>query len=142
MFTLMSALGLLPFSSLAHFFREKELKIENYDIVCCRMALHPHGLYYFKTVIPGNEVSVGWGEDPAPHIHYDVICSGCAANAAFSGGSYEWWGKVYPEELCTVDACGMENGKPGSVHQAQEKQTVNSQVVYKYDFVFPRTEGS
>jgi protocatechuate 3,4-dioxygenase beta subunit len=105
------------------------------------MALHPHGLYYFKTVMPGNEVEVGWGEDPKPHFHYDVVCNGCASNDAFSNGSYNWWGKVYPEELCTDEAAC---GKPGSVHQvqSQNKVNVNGQKVYKYDFVLPNVQGA
>lgn len=71
------------------------------------MAIQPHGLYYFKTIIPGDEVAAGWGRDPAAHIHYDVVCSGCAPNDAFSGESYEWWGKMYLEDVCTdAEACG------------------------------------
>jgi protocatechuate 3,4-dioxygenase beta subunit len=103
---------------------------------CCRMAVPTHGVYYFKTVIPGNEVLVGWGDDPAPHIHYDVVCRDCADNAAFSGGTYDWWGKVYPEDLCKEPACG----KPGGVHQVQERQSVNGENLHIYDFVFPSTK--
>ena len=103
------------------------------------MAIRSHGLYYFTTVLPGNEVPVGWGQDTAPHLSYDVECSNCAPNDAFSGGTYAWRGKVYPEELCTSEsACGA----PSDVHQVHERMILNGQTVYKYDFVFPRDEGS
>lgn len=101
------------------------------------MAIRSHGLFYFTTVLPGNEVPMGWGDDPAPHIHYDVVCRECAPNDAFSGGTYAWWGTVYLEELCTSEAAC---GKPGAGHQVQDKQTLNGQTVYKYDFVFPRVQ--
>jgi hypothetical protein len=96
------------------------------------MKMQPDGLYHFSTEMPGDESVIGWGADPMPHIHYDVICNGCAANPAFAGGRYHWWSKFYPEGLCTLAACG----KPSEVHQAT-KHTVGSQTVYKYDFIFP-----
>ena len=51
----------------------------------CRMDVGGDGLYYFKTEIPGDEYSSGWGPDYQPHIHYDIHCSGCANNVAFDG---------------------------------------------------------
>lgn len=104
-------------------------------IIACRMDIQSTGLYYFKTVIPGPETDSGWGEDPEPHFAYDIVCSGCVTDE-FADGSYAWWGKVYPEGLCTdVNACG----NPGTVHQVQEKSIVNGEVIYTYDFVLPKT---
>jgi protocatechuate 3,4-dioxygenase beta subunit len=97
------------------------------------MAIQPHGTYHFETVMPGNEVLVGWGEDPAPHIHYDVVCRDCVDNDAFTGGKYQWWSKIYLEDLCTEQACGQ----PGAVHQVHEKLDKNGQRIFVYDFVLP-----
>lgn len=69
-------------------------------------------------------------QDPEPHVHYDVICTGCSAASEdiFDGGAYRWWSKYYPEGVCTLAACGA----PGEVHQATNLGALNGQTVYKY----------
>jgi hypothetical protein len=99
------------------------------------MKMNPDGLWYFSTEMPGDESQVGWGDDPEAHIHYDVICSGCAANQAFNGPDYQYWSKFYPEDVCTLKKCGV----PGPAHQASGKFQYGGATVYKYDFVLPTT---
>jgi hypothetical protein len=75
-----------------------------------------------------------------PHIHYDVVCSGCSGDSAdplFDGGTYRWWSKFYPEDICTLSACGA----PGPFHQAKNLGKFNGQTVYKYDFTIPTEAG-
>jgi hypothetical protein len=50
-----------------------------------RLEIGGDGVFFFKTEIPGSELSAGWGPDPMPHIHYDILCSNCTANEYFSG---------------------------------------------------------
>lgn len=76
-------------------------------------------------------------QDPEPHMHYDVMCSGCSAASAepiFDGGAFRWWSKFYPEDICTLAACGS----PGKVHQAENLGVFDGQTLYKYDFVIPQ----
>ena len=65
---------------------------ERLEPMLCRMAIEGDGLWWFKTEMPG-ETLPGWGADPAPHIHYDIRCSGCKASDAFPGTRYQYWSK-------------------------------------------------
>lgn len=72
------------------------------------MAIQPDGLYYFETEMPGDESANGWGPDPEPHIHFDIVCTGCAGDHPVVAGDYQYWNKFYPETLCTIAGCGTQ----------------------------------
>jgi hypothetical protein len=95
------------------------------------MVIGGDGMYYFKTEMPGNESENGWGPDPMAHIHYDILCKGCAESSAFKGDSYEWYCKFYPEGVCTEKACGAA----GPPHKAVKVGTG----MYHYDMVMPES---
>jgi hypothetical protein len=94
------------------------------------MQIGKDGVYAFYTEMPGNENKVGWGDDPAPHIHYDIECSGCAKNDVFSG-NFKFWNKFYPKETCKLAACGTNIGPQ---HQAT-KTSYGGSDAYKYNIV-------
>jgi hypothetical protein len=71
------------------------------------MKIQPDGLYYFVTEMPGDESVHDWGPDPEAHIHWDVICTGCAGHSVVTG-DYNFFNKFYPEALCLVDGCGEQ----------------------------------
>jgi hypothetical protein len=90
------------------------------------MDIGADGVYWFKTEMPGDESVSGWGKDNKPHMHFDIICDGCAASKAFDG-HFQYWNKFYPLEICTVDGCGDAS--------ADNQATLVSPGVYKYDIV-------
>lgn len=100
----------------------------------CRMEIAGDGSWWFETEMPGDESKVGWGPDPAPHIHYDVRCSGCQASSAFSGKRYQYWSKFYAEEICVHERCGNVNKQE---HLSQRTKGPDGETVYKYNFVLP-----
>ena len=75
-------------------------------------------------------------QDPEPHIHYDVMCSGCAP-ASTEGvftGEYRWYSKFYTETICKLGECG-DTSK--AAHLADSLGVIDGRQVYKYDFVIP-----
>lgn len=76
------------------------------------MQIQPNGVYYFETEMPGDESKNGWGPDPKPHIHFDLLCTGCAPGHAVVDGEYHYWNKFYPEELCLKTNCGDQVCSP------------------------------
>ena len=91
-------------------------------------------LWWLETELPGDESEVGWGPDPAPHIHYDVRCDKCKQNDAFPGTKYQYWSKFYAEEICEVPQCGSVNKQE---HLSQRTEGPDGETVYRYNFVLP-----
>lgn len=87
------------------------------------MDIGGDGVFWFYTELPGDETEVGWGRDPMPHIHFELVCGGCADG----GDDFEFVNKFYLEGLCKEAACG--DTLPA--HQAAEVTAG----VYKYDIV-------
>lgn len=54
--------------------RLRACTVQNNVARVCRMNIGGDGIYYFKTELAGDESKNGWGGDPEPHIHYDLIC--------------------------------------------------------------------
>lgn len=92
----------------------------------CRKMLTPDGLYYWRTIWPGNERIVGWGPDSEPHVHWDVLCESCV-DAPFTDGAIWRYNKIYLDEPCTMSGCAQ----PQSGHLA----TRLSSTVVRYDIV-------
>lgn len=104
------------------------------------MTIEGDGLYWFSTEMPGDESLVGWGPDPAPHIHYDFRCAGCADTDAFEGNQYQYWSKFYAREICTLEPCGSVNEEE---HMSVEKTGPAGETVFHYNFVLPtESKGS
>ena len=40
----------------------------------CRIDIGGDGVFHFEAELAGNENAGGWGPDPEPHIHYQLIC--------------------------------------------------------------------
>ena len=99
-----------------------------------RMVIDGDGLWWFTTEMPGDESLVGWGPDPAPHIHYDIRCLGCEANDAFPGTKYQYWSKFYAREICTLEQC---TGVNEAEHMSVEMEGPDGETVFKYNFVLP-----
>ena len=98
------------------------------------MEIEGDGLWWFTTEMPGDESIVGWGPDPAPHIHYDIRCNGCAATAAYDTTRYQYWSKFYAEEICTVERCGNVNA---AEHLSTTTTGPGGVTLFQYDFVLP-----
>eukprot|EP00892_Ulva_mutabilis_P009426 jgi/Ulvmu1/6856/UM031_0061.1 len=105
-----------------------------YDNCSMKMVIDGSGLWWFTTEMPGDESKVGWGPDPAPHIHYDIRCSGCGDTDAFSGNQYQYWSKFYALEVCTLDPCGAVNE---AEHMSEEITGPEGETVFRYNFVLP-----
>ena len=75
-------------------------------------------------------------QDPEPHIHYDIMCSGCSA--ATTGdvfeGEFRYYNKFYPEGICQLAACGPVKKE---IHQSDKLGKVAGKEAYKYHFVIP-----
>eukprot|EP00892_Ulva_mutabilis_P005403 jgi/Ulvmu1/3234/UM150_0003.1 len=107
-----------------------------YDNCSMRMEIEGDGLWWFITEMPGDESIVGWGPDPAPHIHYDIRCTGCAATAAYTTSQYQYWSKFYAEEVCTDERCG--DVVPAEHLSAKLPGAGPDNItVFQYDFVLP-----
>ena len=108
------------------------------------MKIQPNGLYHFITEMPGNEEINGWGPDPEPHIHFDVMCTGCAGDHGVVDGEYKYWNKFYPEGICELISCyGGETMlalEAGPEHKAQKKEVVDGELRYKYDMAIPAAD--
>lgn len=110
-----------------------------YDNCSVQRDVGSDGLFYFKTEIPGSELSAEWGPDPEPHIHYDMVCTGCAQNEFFTG-EYRYWNKFYPEDPCDLKSCWGNNKihlAPGPEHQAQKSEVVKGELRYTYHMTLP-----
>lgn len=98
------------------------------------MVIGGDGLWWVKTEMPGDESLVGWGPDPAPHIHYDIRCTDCAPTEAYDTSRYQYWSKFYAREICTVEQCGTVNAEE---HLSKELTGPGGDTLFQYDFVLP-----
>lgn len=98
------------------------------------MSIGGDGKWWFKTEIPGDESKVGWGPDPAPHIHYDIRCSGCASTKAYDTSKYQYWSKFYARKICKLEQCGDVSVKE---HMAKETKGPGGVTVFKYNLELP-----
>lgn len=98
------------------------------------MAIEGDGLWWFSTEIPGDESRVGWGPDPAPHIHYDVRCNDCAPTGAYDASRYQYWSKFYAREICMIEECG---DVVAAEHLSTETTGPGGVTLFQYDFVLP-----
>ena len=94
----------------------KAYAVRNHVAWICRMNIGGDGIYYFKTELAGDESKVGWGSDPEPHIHYDLICRQVLrvpfkfeylqSIQTCQSKAYSWHG-VVKEVLCTWPVCPL-----------------------------------
>ena len=71
------------------------------------MNIGADGLWYFRSEVPGNETSAGWGADGFPHIHYDLLCRECEAGDVLDEGNKDWYrfkNKFYAGEVCATQS--------------------------------------
>eukprot|EP00892_Ulva_mutabilis_P005407 jgi/Ulvmu1/3238/UM150_0011.1 len=105
-----------------------------YDNCSMRMEIEGDGKWWFTTEVPGDESKVGWGPDPAPHIHYDIRCSGCAATSAYDTSKYQYWSKFYAERICTHEKCGDVDAAD---HLSTKTKGPGGVTLFKYNFELP-----
>ena len=93
----------------------------------CRQPVEADGVWWVRSLLPGDEFSVGWGPDDEPHIHWDLLCDSCDGATPFDGTGIRRFGKIYLDEVCVLNGCG--NAMPA--HQAERLSTT----VFRYDIV-------
>lgn len=96
------------------------------------MNIGPDGVWYYVSELPASETAAGWGYDPAPHIHFDIICRDCAANVVFDTDRWHWWNKWYPLNRCTLEECGPT----GPQHVAKETMYKRKRL-FQYNIIIP-----